>query len=168
MKNKLNMSIPNELDKIVNPRLIRYSVFVLADKFFGLELFSVKEVISLPKISRVPNVPKHILGVFNLRGTIMTIVEINEMLGIASQEIYEENMIVIVESEKQSIGILVNRVLDLVSVDESEIQIPTREMSPKMVGFLSGFYDREGIGTIYLLNYKKLLDPQNFTFSDNF
>ena len=167
MDNKINLSFDVESGKKINSKISRYSVFILADKLFGLELDSVEEVLSVPKISKVPNVPQQIAGVFNLRGTILTLVKVNHMLGLPSTEINEESMIIITESGNQKIGILVDKVLDLVSVDEPDIQLPTREMLPNLVEFIIGSYEKEGMGMIYLLNFKKLLAPQNFILSDN-
>lgn len=144
----------------------RYSVFVLADKFYGLELLSVKEVISMPKISRIPNVPEHILGVFNLRGTIITLMDLNKMLGTTSQPVNENNMVIVVENDGLNVGILVDRVLDLINVMESDIKSSELEMSPQMVEYTKGYYVKESLGTIFLLNLEKILAPDKFTFSD--
>ncbi len=167
MDNKIIGSIDVESEKKINSKLSRYSVFILADKLFGFELDSVEEVLSVPKISKVPNVSQQIVGVFNLRGTILTLAKINQMLGLPSTDIYEESMIIVTESGNQKIGIIVDKVLDLVAVDESDIQLPTREMLPNLVEFIIGTYEKEGMGIIYLLNYKKLLAPQNFILNNN-
>ena len=146
MDNKINLSFDVESGKKINLKISRYSVFILADKLFGLELDSVEEVLSVPKISKVPNVPQQIAGVFNLRGTILTLVKVNHMLGLPSTEINEESMIIITENGNQKIGILVDKVLDLVSVDEPDIKLPTREMLPNLVEFIIGSYEKEGMG----------------------
>lgn len=167
MDNKVDLSFDVESGKEINSKIIRYSVFILADKLFGLELDAVEEIISVPKISKIPGVSKQILGVFNLRGTILTLVEVNQMLGLPGVHINEESMVIITTSGDQNLGILVDKVLDLVSVDESDIQLPTRDMTPNLVEFIVGSFEKEGVGTIHLLNFKKLMAPQNFIFSEN-
>lgn len=140
----------------------RFSIFVLAEKVFGIELVNVIEVITRPKISKVPKAPKHIIGVFNLRGTILTLFEINKIIGIDEQS-SNENMVLIVENNNQKMGILVEKVMDVINIDESEIQLPSREMSPKMAKNIIGIYDKEGVGNINLLDLNKLFSTQNFS-----
>jgi len=97
-----------------------------------------------------------------LRGTIITLLEINDIVGVDSQN-SAESMVLIVENENQQLGILVKKVLDVINVDESEIKLPTRDMSPKLAKNIIGYYEKEGIGTINLLNLNELLTPYNFS-----
>ena len=139
----------------------RFSIFIISEKLFGIELSKVNEVITLPKVSKIPSSSNHILGVFNLRGTILTLFEISEIIGVEKQE-PEDNMVLIVEHDNQIKGILVEKVLDVINVEESEIQLPSRDMSTKMAKNIIGYYEKEGIGTINLLNLNELLASQKF------
>jgi len=167
MENILSFS-NNKIENKSNAGINRYSVFVLANKIFGLELSLVKEVISVPKITKLPNVPAYMIGVFNLRGTIITLMDISKLLGSEKIDITPENMIVVIEHNKKWIGIFVEKVLDLITIDDSDIQLPKREMSPKLVEFITGSYEKEGVGLIHLLNINKLLSPHVFYLTDNF
>jgi chemotaxis signal transduction protein len=142
-------------------KISRFSIFIISEKLFGIELSNVNEVITLPKVSKIPSSPNQILGVFNLRGIILTLLEINEIIGIENQD-KEEGMVLIVEHLNQQMGILVEKVLDVINVEESEIQLPSREMPHKMAKNIIGYYEKEGIGTINLLNLNELLASQNF------
>jgi chemotaxis signal transduction protein len=144
-------------------KVSRFSVFIISEKLFGIELSSVNEVITLPKISKIPSAPKQILGVFSLRGKILTLLEINDILGISRLEYNEENMVLITDHLNQKVGILVEKVLDVLNLDESEIQLPSRDMSHKMAKNIIGYYEYEGMGTINLLNLSELLAPQNIS-----
>lgn len=146
-----------------NSKISRFSVFIIAEKLFGIELSYVDEVITLPKISKIPSSPRNILGVFSLRGTILTLITINEILGMPILEIEEEKMVLVVEYQNQRIGIIVEKVLDVVNVDEAEIQLPSRDMSHKMARNIIGLYDKEGIGIINLLNLSEVLGSENYS-----
>ena len=143
-------------------KISRFSIFIISEKLFGIELSNVSEVLTIPKISKIPSSPKHIVGVFNLRGSIITLLEIGEIIGVNRQS-PDESMVLIVDNENQQLGILVEKVLDVINVDESEIKLPTREMSPKMAKNIIGYYEKEGIGTINLLNLNELLKSHNFS-----
>jgi chemotaxis signal transduction protein len=157
-----NSLISGKLNKS-KTKISRFSVFVISEKLLGIELSNVNEVITLPKISKIPSAPKQILGVFSLRGKILTLLEISEALGIRSQEQNEENMVLIVDYLNQKVGILVEKVLDVIDIDESEIQMPTRDMSHKMAKNIIGYYENEGMGTINLLNLNELLALHNIS-----
>ena len=73
----------------------RFSIFIISEKLFGIELSKVNEVITLPIVSKIPSTSNHILGVFNLRGTILTLFEISEIIGVEKQE-PDDNMVLIV------------------------------------------------------------------------
>lgn len=158
--NNKKESVKNQ--KKTNSKINRFSVFIISEKLFGIELSNVNEVITLPKISKIPSSPKHILGVFNLRGTILTLLEINEILGIPVHD-SEENMVVVIEHFDQKVGIQVEKVLDVINVDEAEIQLPSREMSSKLAKNIFGSYEKEGVGIINLLKLDALLAPHNFS-----
>ena len=159
LKNKREME-KNRKEK--QSKISRFSIFIIAEKLFGIELSNVNEVITLPKVSKIPSSPNNILGVFNLRGTILTLLEISEIIGIEVQD-SDENMVLIVEDVNQQMGILVEKVLDVINVEESEIQLPSRDMPPKMAKNIIGYYEKEGMGTINLLNLKELLASNNFS-----
>ena len=143
-------------------KISRYSIFIISEKLFGIELSNVNEVITLPKVSKIPSSPNNILGVFNLRGTILTLLDISEIIGIEIQD-SDENMVLIVEDVNRQMGILVEKVLDVINVDESEIQLPSRDMPPRMAKNIIGYYEKEGMGTINLLNLKELLASHKFS-----
>jgi purine-binding chemotaxis protein CheW len=145
---------------------VRYSVFILGDKFYGLELLSVREVISVPKISSIPSVPQQIMGVFNFRGTIITLMELNKLLGTSNHTVNESNMVIVVENGGLSAGILVDKVVNLIHVKDSEIKSPTGEISPEMSQYFKGYYIEESLGTIFLLNLDKILDSDKLMFGD--
>jgi purine-binding chemotaxis protein CheW len=140
----------------------RYSVFIISEKLFGIELTNVFEVITKPKISKIPGLKKNVVGVFNLRGTIITLLKINEIIGLESQE-SEDNMVLIIQHEQRQLGILVEKVLDVINVDETEIQLPKREMSARLANNIIGYYEKEGMGVINLINLNELLVSDNFS-----
>ncbi len=88
--------------------------------------------------------------------------EISEIIGIEVRD-SDENMVLIVEDLNQQMGVLVEKVLDVINVEESEIQLPSRDMPPKMAKNIIGYYEKEGMGTINLLNLKELLSFNNFS-----
>lgn len=138
----------------------RYSILCISGYYFGVEVKYVREVQLLPVITKVPNVHKSILGVFNLRGQIQSIVDVRGILNLPSGKISEEDFVVVVEHNKRVIGVLVEKVLDVFTVDPGNIQIPTREMSLSLVNYCSGYCNHKKLGKIFLLDLDSIFNAK--------
>jgi len=138
----------------------RYSIFGISEQNFAVEIKNIKEVVPLPKITKVPNVHKSILGVFNLRGKICSIMDIRVLLKIEQTVINEDNFIVLMEWEEFMFGIVVDRVLDVRNLDTSKIQVPTRELTLPYIQYLNGFYEHTEMGVIYLLDIQAIMQSK--------
>ena len=130
----------------------RYSILCISDYYFGVEVKYVQEVQLLPVITQVPNVHKTILGVFNLRGQIQSIVDIRGILNLPVERINENDFVAVLEYDKKVLGVLVEKVLDVFSVEANKIEIPTREMSLSLVHYCNGYYRHKKLGKIFLLD----------------
>ena len=97
------MNAPNKIEAT------RYSVFSVSGKLFGLEMSTVREVLSPPKVTLLPNVPTHVLGVYNLRGSILSLVDIQRILGLNSTNKKETDMVILVESSRSLISFVVEK-----------------------------------------------------------
>jgi len=134
----------------------RYSILRISGKYFGVEVKNVREVLLLPIITHVPNVHKSVMGVFNLRGHIQSVIDISNFLNLPERKISEEDFVVIVELEGITLGILVEKVLDVMAVDANKIQIPTRDMPLSLINYCSGFCSHKKLGDVFLLDLEML------------
>ncbi len=134
----------------------RYSILCISGQYFGVEVRQVKEVLSLPVITKIPNVHNSILGVFNLRGQIQSVIDIRGILNLPTEEISEEHFVVIMEHKQTVLGVVVEKVLDVISVDSSQVQIPTREMPLSLVNYCNGYYDHKKLGVVFLLDLETI------------
>ena len=142
----------------IKARFTRYSVFDLSQKLFGVDISIVREVINLPKITRLPNVASHILCVFNLRGIILPLLDIRQLFGIEEKTPQNSDMIVVMESTKFSFGVLVDRVLDFADVEDAQIQVPSRSITADIAHYIKGLYEHESLPIIHLVNVEKLFN----------
>ena len=135
----------------------RYSVFSLSGQLFGLEINVVREVFTFTRATKLPNASPGILGVYNLRGSIITLIDLRRVLGLDSLEAKESDTVILIESGKFILSFIVERVLDFVEVENSKVQLPTRSIPERMAHFIRGIYDSESFGQIYLIEAEKLL-----------
>ena len=136
--------------------LNRYSVFFTSDNYFGIEISAVREVIPIPKISKIPNVPRQVLGIFNLRSNLISLVDIRPLLGFKLKKKQNSDMVLILGDGKFTFGILVEKVMDFIMVEKSKIQIPSNNISKKITNYISGLFEMEGLGVIHLLDTNRL------------
>lgn len=135
----------------------RYSVLCVSNHNFVIEISNIREVAPLPKITKVPNVNESFIGVFNLRGEIYSILDLRALLGLETVALTEDSMVAIIEHESVAFGVIVDKVIGVMAIDESKIEIPTREMSPRFIQYLSGFYNQENLGIVHMLDISELL-----------
>lgn len=94
--------------------------FRLGDNLFGLDILKVKEIIPLPEITRLPNTDKWIKGIINLRGNIVSVVDMREQFDYPA-EITPDTKVIIVEKESKLVGLIVDEVVGVISIDEKDI-----------------------------------------------
>jgi purine-binding chemotaxis protein CheW len=127
----------------------RYLQFNLGNETYAIRLLYVKEVIPVPETTVLPNSPGHYVGIMNLRGQIISILDLRKKLKIQPQENSEEGVI-IVELEGVAIGVVVdsiNRVLSLSEDKVSEVPEVNSEMNAK---YIEAVYQGEGSLTVLL------------------
>ncbi len=138
----------------------RYSILCISGHYFGVEVKYVQEVQLLPVITKIPNVHACVLGVFNMRGQIQSVIDIRGFLNLPVEKITEESFVVIVEHQKTKLGIVVEKVLDVFSIEGSKIQIPTREMPLSLIQYCNGYYNHKRLGKVFLLDLETLFNAK--------
>jgi purine-binding chemotaxis protein CheW len=138
----------------------RYSILCISGQYFGVEVKYVQEVQTLPLITKIPNVHSSVLGVFNLRGQIQSVIDIRGFLNLSVDHINDEDFVVIVEYDKTKLGIVVEKVLDVFSIDGNKIQIPTREMPLSLIQYCNGYYNHKKLGKVFLLDLEMLFNAK--------
>lgn len=99
----------------------RYLLFKLHGEAYAAPLVQVREVIKIPKIKPVPHSPKHMKGVMNLRGQIITVFDLRTKLGLPAQAADAPGLILVVDTDHGSIGALVDSVESVQEIPQSEI-----------------------------------------------
>jgi purine-binding chemotaxis protein CheW len=139
-----------------------YSVFSISGKLFGLEISSVKEVLKLPRVTRIPNTGKYILGVYNLRGNIISLFDLHQALGLDVQNSESGGMVLVIEEKNLRLSFVVDKVMDFIEIAQSMIQAPINEQNFGNGKFVSGTYQHESFGKIFLLDHNSILVSDSF------
>lgn len=135
-------------------------MFSASGKFFGLELSIVREVLQPPEVTKIPNMLAHILGVYNLRGTIITLVDIRQILGLDQNKDKKSDMVILLKNGDFTISFIVDRVLDFIEIDNSKIQQETSKIPSRIARYLRGIYHEKRMGEVHLFETDKLLNAK--------
>lgn len=126
----------------------KYLTFSLASEEYGVPVLKVREIMKIMPITAVPQVPAHVKGVINLRGKVITVVDLRLKFGLEAQEQTEQTAIVVVEiavdGGKVLTGIIVDFVSDVLNIVPDEIE-PTPAFGDRVVtDYLSGMAKVKG------------------------
>lgn len=119
-------------------------VFELASETYGTDIAYVQSIIQMQDITVVPGAPPFIEGVINLRGTVVPVVNLRTRFDLPSAENdEEEGVIVIVELDGEQIGMIVDKVTDVIEVAEEEIEPPSPLVAGIDTAYLRGIANLE-------------------------
>lgn len=137
---------------------LQFIIFELGCEHYGINVLSIQEINRLKemKINKVPNAEPFIKGIINLRGDVVPIIELRILFGINKKEIDKQTRVIILTIGKKQIGILVDRVLRVVTVDDSKIcQTPEEvKIGSECVSSICKVDDN----TAFLLDVNKMFD----------
>ncbi len=130
--------------------------FAIGDDQYGVDIMAVREIKGWTEITHLPKQPDYVRGVLNLRGVIVPIIDLRCRFGQGLTEATPLHIVIIVQIASKPIGLLADRVLDIVSLDESQMQPVPRIAHANRVNFLSGLVTIEG-AMIALIDLPNLL-----------
>ena len=133
---------------------IQFISFAIGDDQYGVDIMAVREIKGWSEITHLPRQPEYVRGVLNLRGAIVPIVDLRCRFGQGLTEPTPLHIMIIVQIGGRQVGLIGDRVLDIVSVDASQIQQVPRTTQGEASDFLSGLvtHDNTMIALIDLPN----------------
>jgi purine-binding chemotaxis protein CheW len=133
--------------------------FAIGDDQYGVDIMAVREIKGWTDITPLPRQPDYVRGVLNLRGVIVPIVDLRCRFGQGLTQATPLHIVIIVQIASKPIGLLADRVLDIVSLDVTQIKPVPRVAQAQRVSFLSGLVTTEA-GMIALIDLPNLLTMQ--------
>ena len=100
-------------------------VFQLARESYGVEITTVREIITMQPVTPVPRAPAHVRGIINLRGRVIPVVDLRKLLGLAESETGRDTRIMVVEVESRTVGCIVDAVKEVLTINDEVVEPPT-------------------------------------------
>ncbi|WP_119395016.1 chemotaxis protein CheW [Salinibius halmophilus] len=141
--------------------VLQWVTFRLADETYGINVMQVREVLRYNEIAPVPGAPHFVLGIINLRGNVVTVIDTRERFGLPSTEVTDNTRIVIIEAEDQVVGIMVDAVAEVVYLRASEIESAPHVGNDDNARFIQGV-SHKGEELLILVDLDKMLTEEEW------
>lgn len=118
--------------------ILQWVTFRLDSETYGINVMQVQEVLRHTEIAPVPGAPSYVLGIINLRGNVVTVIDTRQRFGLQPSPVTEQTRIVIIEADRQVVGILVDSVAEVVYLRQSEIETAPNVGTDESAKFIQG------------------------------
>ena len=146
-----------------NDPQMQWATFLLADELYGIDVMQVKEVLRLTEIAPVPGSAHYIVGIINLRGNVITVIDTRTLFGMPATEATDDSRIIVIELEDQVVGMMVDSVAEVIYLRQSEIESTPNVGTDESSKFIQGVsYHNEEL--IILLDLNRMIDDGSAQF----
>jgi purine-binding chemotaxis protein CheW len=155
----MSMTTTNNAKRADDP-MLQWVTFRLEGETYGVNVMQVQEVLRYTEIAPVPGAPSYVLGIINLRGNVVTVIDTRSRFGLQTGEITDQTRIVIIEADKHVIGILVDAVAEVVYLRQSEVETAPNVGNDESAKFIQGVCHKNGQLLILVELAKMLSDVE--------
>ena len=150
------MSVVAETNTIVGTDELEIATFYIGDILMGVDIQKVQEINRHVDMTPVPHAPACVRGVINLRGDVVTVLDLRTVLELEPAEINETSRNMIAKAGDEQIGLLVDRIADVVKLTRDEIEPPPANVSGIDGRFFDGVYKMKS-ELLIILNAEEML-----------
>jgi len=147
--------------------ITQWVTFMLEGEKYGINVMQVKEVLRNIEIAPVPGAPDYILGIINLRGNVVTVIDTRKRFALAERELEEESRIIIIETDEQVIGLLVDGIAEVADIPKSEIEITPNVGNDESSRYILGVHSSNG-ELLILVEIERLLTEDEWADMESF
>ena len=154
------MAVRTNVDKTESRQLV---TFQLGEELYGVNIMDVKEIVRVQTIRPIPNAPTYVEGIFNLRSEIIPIINLHKRFHLRKLVTSEEDELlsgfIIIDIDGMKLGIIIDRISRVVTVEKEEIQPPPQMFSGIGAEYIEGVVRQED-GYLILLDIRDLFNPK--------
>ncbi|MCR4891716.1 MAG: chemotaxis protein CheW [Lachnospiraceae bacterium] len=144
---------------VVNDEERRYIMVKLGEEQYGIDIRYIDNIVRLQSITRVPSVQSYFPGVINLRGEVVPVMSLRIRMGLPQDEMGHKTRIIIVKVTEGNIGVLVDEVINVVTVRSEDVEKVSHDVKNGVQTFISGVGKVEN-GLISLLDISTLIEEE--------
>ena len=152
------MSQPAQTE--IHSNTVELASFYVGKSLCGMDILKVQEINKLIEMTRVPQAPEYVLGILNLRGEIVTIVDLGKKLGLKSTEMTDKTRNIIVNSNGEHIGLMVEQISDVIHAEWEKVEAPPANIGGVQGKYFTGVFKTED-RLIGILDVEKVLEEES-------
>ncbi|HKM16417.1 MAG TPA: chemotaxis protein CheW [Marinospirillum sp.] len=157
------MSSPQKIQAESSSDLVlQYVTFRLAQETYGINVMMVQEVLRYSEIAPVPGAPDYVLGIINLRGNVVTVIDTRQRFGLDASDVSDSTRIMIIEADHQVVGIMVDSVAEVVYLKQSEIETAPNVGNEESAKFIQGVCNKNN-ELLILVELNKLMSEEEWS-----
>lgn len=145
---------------VESKNIVELATFYVGDALCGMDILQVQEINKLMQMTKVPQAPDYVLGILNLRGQIVTIIDLGQKLGLGETDISQDPRNIIVNSAGSHVGLLVRKISDVVTADMEKREPAPANMRGIQGEFFTGVFKTDN-NLIGILNVDKVLSIED-------
>lgn len=139
---------------------LQLATFYVGDLLLGLQIDQVQEINRRLDVTSVPHSPECVRGVINLRGEVVTAIDLRTVLGMPASQLSQESRNLIVHLGDELVGLCVDRIADIITLNSDLIEPPSPNISDVEGKFFLGVYTEES-EIVAVLNIHEVLEINN-------
>lgn len=140
-----------------NIKRLDLATFYIRESVYGIDLLKIQEVNKFLALTPVPGASAYVRGILNLRGRIVTVIDLGYKLGLPETRVNRKGRNIIVRSAGEHIGLLVEQISEVVRVNVDEIEVPPANMNGIQGDFFHGVIKTDNL-LIGILDIEKVLE----------
>ncbi len=156
-----------EAKGVADDPVLQWVTFRLDNESYGINVMQVQEVLRYSEIAPVPGAPTYVLGIINLRGNVVTVIDTRLRFGLSQTETSDQTRIVIIETENQVVGILVDSVAEVVYLRQSEIETTPNVGNDETAKFIQGVCHKND-ELLILVDLEKMMSDEEWAELNDF
>lgn len=141
--------------------MLQWVTYRLQDETYGINVMQVQEVLRCTEIAPVPGAPDYVLGIINLRGNVVTVIDTRKRFGLPEHEQDDSSRIIIIEVNKQVAGLMVDAVAEVVYLRASEIESAPDVGNDESAKYIQGVVPRDK-ELLILVDVDKLMTEEEW------
>ncbi|TVP92904.1 MAG: chemotaxis protein CheW [Pseudomonadaceae bacterium] len=151
----------NDNNQSAEDPILQWVTFRLDNETYGINVMQVQEVLRHTEIAPVPGAPSYVMGIINLRGNVVTVIDTRLRFGLSSAPVTDNSRIVIIEADKQVVGILVDSVAEVVYLRQSEIETAPNVGTDESAKFIQGVCNKNN-ELLILVDLEKMMSEEEW------
>lgn len=143
---------------ITEEKVIQILTWSVDNQLFGTDISQCREVVKNRRVTKVPHAADKIAGIVNLRGEVVTVLELRKLLGYSAQKNETDYVIIRLKTGGQQVAIKADMVYDVIDIDRSRFEPPPSNMSEIETRFISSVVVTDK-GLVIILNPEEIVIP---------